>query len=72
MCLYERKFYYCHCTVAPPQLTTPCDKSQRGLPCRPDITYRYTMQYCNAHQYLDMFKDVEMEQPGPDGAERQG
>lgn len=71
MCFYSRQMYYCHCPVAPLQLTMSCDNNRSGLPCRPDITYHYTMQYCNAHQYLDMFKDSSSEQPGPTGPLRQ-
>ena len=58
MCSYHQQKQYCYCPVAPSQLTSQGDKSRRGLPCRRDITYYYTMTYCNFNWYLGIFYDT--------------
>ena len=73
MCFYTRQLYHCRCPIAPAQLTAYCDQYRSGIACCPNVTYQYTTgRYCDAHQWLDMFKDTGYEQGGSNGGVRKG
>ena len=72
MCFYTRQMYHCRCPIAPAQLIAFCEKYRNGVSCCPNVTYQYTRQYCDAHQWLDMFKDTGYEQVGSNGAVSKG
>ena len=72
MCSYTRQMYHCRCPIAPAQLTAFCNKYRSGVKCCPNVTYQYTGQYCDAHQWLDMFKDTGCEKVGVKSAVRKG
>lgn len=67
MCFYTREVYYCSCTFAPAKLTGLCDRKRQGLPCLPDLTYHRTVECCDKHWWMDMFRES-----APSGAEKGG